>query len=80
MYVAVNFQYQSVLDAQEIDHVAVNYILTPELESEYPAVAQDFPRASFRRCGALSEDPRAVSLPKGDPSTSGHFGRSAIHR
>jgi hypothetical protein len=34
MYVAVDFQNQSMLDAEEIDDVAVNYILTPELESE----------------------------------------------
>ena len=33
MYIAVDFQNQSMLDAEEIDDVAVNYVLTPELES-----------------------------------------------
>jgi hypothetical protein len=75
MYAAVDFQNQSMLDAEEINHVPVNYMLSSELESEHSAVTQDVPRERFRHCRAVSEDSRAVSLPKGDSSPSGHSGK-----
>lgn len=72
MYVAVDFQNQSMLDAKEINHVAVYHMLPPELESEQSAITQDVPRTRFRFGGALPKDSRTVALEEGNPSTSRH--------
>jgi hypothetical protein len=38
MYVPVDFKHQSVLYAAEVDHIAGDHVLPPELQSEDPAV------------------------------------------
>ena len=73
MYFPVDFKHQSVLYAAEVDHIAVNHVLPPELESEDSAVTEYFPCPRFRCCGVLPEGSCAVAFEEGNPTASRHW-------
>ena len=51
MDIAVDFEYEAVLGAVEINHKPINDLLSSELETQYASVSQEAPceRLSWRR-------------------------------
>ncbi len=72
---AIKLEDNSMLNADKIHNVSANHLLPPELQSEHPAVAQEFPCERFRCGRVLAELPRPGPLEKGYSSTPGHTDR-----